>query len=589
MYEDYFGLERPPFKITPDTSLFFEGGKRGDILAALVYAIHRGEGIIKVVGEVGSGKTMLCRMLQLKLPDSVEIVYIANPSVSPEDILFVIAHELSLPISKQPTKHEVMHQLQDYLLKRHMENKQVVLFIEEAQGMPLDTLEEIRLLSNLETDQNKLLQIILFGQPELDQNLAQRSIRQLRERITHNFHLEPLTVGEIHKYLNFRMREVGYTGPELIDKAIARKVEQHSGGLLRRINILADKILLSAFSEGTHDLRLKHVSAAVTDSAFDGEIDQKSHLHWWLGLLIAAALAFGVFQSRVYWMPPAIALWQSVAAEIAAFDAEASPTPEAAAREEVATLDSTAPVLANSDATADTEPDETVAMKTQAQSTPEPETTVASLTPASLAMGASAEETEQAPAVVNSDEIVALETGAETVALVETVAAIEDQIEVIEQQAEIRRAEEVELARAAENKVLKKALDQAASSEVLAATTKSDLTLNDDYNQWLERKLRESREWLSQADRDKVSIQVLMRSKSAARELVYYLRNEWPLDLSQTYLYEIEIGDRSIYRVFYSEFDTLTSGRIHLEKLPDSVKVNSPYLNSVYRMQKALL
>ncbi len=589
MYEDYFGLERPPFKITPDTSLFFEGGKRGDILAALVYAIHRGEGIIKVVGEVGSGKTMLCRMLQLKLPDSVEIVYIANPSVSPEDILFVIAHELSLPISQQPTKHEVMHQLQDYLLKRHMENKQVVLFIEEAQGMPLDTLEEIRLLSNLETDQNKLLQIILFGQPELDQNLAQRSIRQLRERITHNFHLEPLTVGEIHKYLNFRMREVGYTGPELIDKAIARRVEQHSGGLLRRINILADKILLSAFSEGTHDLRLKHVSAAVTDSAFDGEIDQKSHLHWWLGLLIAAALAFGVFQSRVYWMPPAIALWQSVAAEIAAFDAEASPTPEAAAREEVATLDSTAPVLANSDATADTEPDETVAMKTQAQSTPEPETTVASLTPASLAMGASAEETEQAPAVVNSDEIVALETGAETVALVETVAAIEDQIEVIEQQAEIRRAEEVELARAAENKVLKKALDQAASSEVLAATTKSDLTLNDDYNQWLERKLRESREWLSQADRDKVSIQVLMRSKSAARELVYYLRNEWPLDLSQTYLYEIEIGDRSIYRVFYSEFDTLTSGRIHLEKLPDSVKVNSPYLNSVYRMQKALL
>ena len=172
MYEDYFGLERPPFKITPDTSLFYDGGKRGDILAALVYAIHRGEGIIKVVGEVGSGKTMLCRMLQLKLPDTVEIVYIANPSVSAEDILFVIAHELSLQVTKEASKHEVMHLLQDYLLQRHMENKQVVLFIEEAQGMPLDTLEEIRLLSNLETDENKLLQIILFGQPELDQNLA---------------------------------------------------------------------------------------------------------------------------------------------------------------------------------------------------------------------------------------------------------------------------------------------------------------------------------------------------------------------------------------------------------------------------------
>ena len=223
MYEDYFGLSRPPFKISPDTSLFFEGGKRGDILGALVYAIHRGEGIIKVVGEVGSGKTMLCRMLQLKLPKSVEIIYIANPSVSAEDILFVIAYELELPAAKDASKHEVVNMLHDYLMQRHIENKQVVLFIEEAQGMPLDTLEEIRLLSNLETDQHKLLQIILFGQPELDENLSKKSIRQLRERITHSFNLSPLTHHEIHKYLNFRMREVGYTGPELITSSLAKK------------------------------------------------------------------------------------------------------------------------------------------------------------------------------------------------------------------------------------------------------------------------------------------------------------------------------------------------------------------------------
>ena len=140
MYEEYFGLRRPPFKITPDTSLFFGGGKRGDILGALVYAIDRGEGIIKVVGEVGSGKTMLCRMLQLKLPETVETVYIANPSVTPEDILFVIANELNLHAAKDASKHEVMHLLQEYLLKRHMENGQVVLFVEEAQGMPIDTL-----------------------------------------------------------------------------------------------------------------------------------------------------------------------------------------------------------------------------------------------------------------------------------------------------------------------------------------------------------------------------------------------------------------------------------------------------------------
>ncbi len=303
MYEDYFGLERPPFKITPDTSLFYEGGKRGDILAALAYAIHRGEGIIKVVGEVGSGKTMLCRMLQLKLPNTVEIVYIANPSVSPEDILFVIAHELSLPVGKEASKHEVMHLLQDYLLQRHMENKQVVLFIEEAQGMPLETLEEIRLLSNLETDENKLLQIILFGQPELDENLAQQSIRQLRERITHNFNLDPLTQDEIHNYLNFRMREVGYTGPELINQSVAKKVEQHSDGLLRRINIIADKILLSAFAEGTHNLSPKHVTAAVNDSAFNQKSSGKSSKLWWLGLLALAALAIALYQTRSQWMP----------------------------------------------------------------------------------------------------------------------------------------------------------------------------------------------------------------------------------------------------------------------------------------------
>ena len=119
MYEEYFGLKRPPFRITPDTSLFYDGGQRGDILGALVYAVHRGEGIVKVVGEVGSGKTMLCRMLQQELPDNVEIIYIANPSVSAEDILFVIANELHFDISRDASKHEVVSMLHEYLLKKH--------------------------------------------------------------------------------------------------------------------------------------------------------------------------------------------------------------------------------------------------------------------------------------------------------------------------------------------------------------------------------------------------------------------------------------------------------------------------------------
>jgi hypothetical protein len=140
-----------------------------------------------------------------------------------------------------------------------------------------------------------------------------------------------------------------------------------------------------------------------------------------------------------------------------------------------------------------------------------------------------------------------------------------------------------------EDRILQNALDQAASSVALAAETGTDLDLVTDYEHWLNAKLRKSRAWLSQANRNNVSIQVFVRSKSAVRELVYYLRNEWPLDLSETYLYEVSTDSRSIYRVFYSEFDSMSRGRNQLEQLPETVKRNSPYLHSVYRMQKALL
>ena len=151
MYYEHFGLTEAPFRITPNTDFFFGGGTRGPILEALIYAITQGEGIVKVTGEVGSGKTMLCSMLQTRLPAQVETIYLANPSVSPEEILHAIAFELQLNTDRNASRLEVMHSLQDYLLKRHAEGKRVVLFVEESQGMPIATLEEIRLLSNLET------------------------------------------------------------------------------------------------------------------------------------------------------------------------------------------------------------------------------------------------------------------------------------------------------------------------------------------------------------------------------------------------------------------------------------------------------
>ena len=272
MYYTYFGLKQPPFRITPDTDFFYEGGNRGAVLEALIYAITQGEGIVKVTGEVGSGKTMLCRVLQSRLPKSVETVYLANPSVSPAEILHAIAFELQLPLPRDAGRLEVMHTLNEYLLARHTEGRQVVVFVEESQSMSIPTLEEIRLLSNLETRQHKLLQIVLFGQPELDENLRKPEIRQLRERITHSFGLTPLTAEEVRDYLTFRLRAAGYHGPDLFPSRLTGYMARATGGLNRRINIVADKALLAAFADNTHNVTLKHVKAAVQDSEFNSPL-----------------------------------------------------------------------------------------------------------------------------------------------------------------------------------------------------------------------------------------------------------------------------------------------------------------------------
>ena len=268
MYYPHFGLKEPPFKITPNTDFFFSGGNRGAVLDALVYAITSGEGIVKVVGEVGSGKTMLCRMLQTILPEKIESIYLANPSVAPEDVLHAIAFELQLKLPKNADRLKVMQTLQAHLLNRHAEGKQVVIFVEEAQGMPLATLEEIRLLSNLETKQDKLLQIVLFGQPELDGNLNQPHIRQLRERITHSFHLGPLQTKDIGEYLIFRLRAAGYFGPPIFTDSAVKKLSSAAQGLVRRVNILAEKSLLAAYADNVHQVTIKHVNAAIQDSEF---------------------------------------------------------------------------------------------------------------------------------------------------------------------------------------------------------------------------------------------------------------------------------------------------------------------------------
>ncbi|MBC7755791.1 MAG: AAA family ATPase [Bdellovibrio sp.] len=302
MYYSHFGLKEPPFKITPNTEVFYTGGNRGAVLQALIYAINSGEGIIKVVGEVGSGKTMLCRMLQTMLPDKIESIYLANPSVAPEDILHAIAFELQLKLPKNADRLKVMQVLQAHLLARHAAGKQVVIFVEEAQGMPLATLEEIRLLSNLETKHDKLLQIVLFGQPELDDNLNQTNIRQLRERITHSFNLSPLKQQEIGEYLIFRLRAAGYFGPHLFNNAAIAKIADSALGLVRRVNILADKSLLAAYADNQYLVTPKHVKAAILDSEFGQEqvkVSLKKSRWWWIAALPLIGLGIGLAANRI--------------------------------------------------------------------------------------------------------------------------------------------------------------------------------------------------------------------------------------------------------------------------------------------------
>jgi len=286
MYLAHYGLNLPPFGITPNPDFFYTGNQRGEILDALLYAVTHGEGIVKVTGEVGSGKTMLCRMLERALPANVVPIYLVNPTLGREEVGYAIAGELGLDAGGRRAD-EVIRLLQNDLIAKHVEGKQVVLLVEEAQAMPLETLEEIRLFSNLETSHHKLLQIVLFGQPELDDSLALPRMRQLKERITHSFQVPPLAPTLLPEFLMFRMRAAGYRGPNVFSKEAMGLIASVSEGIVRRVSILADKALLAAFADNTHAVTAKHVKAAILDSQFSYSAGKRRQRR----LIAAGALA----------------------------------------------------------------------------------------------------------------------------------------------------------------------------------------------------------------------------------------------------------------------------------------------------------
>jgi MSHA biogenesis protein MshM len=308
MYLEHYGLTEAPFRITPHTDFFFAGANRGTTLEALLYAITHDEGIVKISGEVGSGKTMLCRVLMERLPENVAIIYLANPSLSREDILYALADELGIEVPEHSRTNTVMRALQEHLVELYAAGKQVVVLIDEAHAMPVETLEEIRLLSNLESNRHKLLQLVLFGQPEINETLARSDMRQLRDRITHNFNLEPLVRDDITQYLDFRMRAAGYHGPSVFAPEAVKLIAKASQGLTRRINILADKALLASYAAGVHLVGDREVKAAIKDSEFASAASPASDRKSGMPLLWAGAGALAVLAvvGLLRWITPPV-------------------------------------------------------------------------------------------------------------------------------------------------------------------------------------------------------------------------------------------------------------------------------------------
>jgi len=284
LYLDYFGLRSPPFSITPDPGFFFEGGDRGAFIAGLLYAAQQGEGIVMVVGEVGSGKTLMSRLLLNRLQPHVDTVYLPNPSFSRDEIIDVIARDLG--VAAQGMRLEA---LQQELIKRHEQGRQVVVLIDEAHAMPAESIEEVRRLSNLETNDRKLVQLVLCGQPELDTLLAAPHLRQVRDRVVYRLVLRNLSRSDASAYLDHRLRVAGWRGGRMFSWLAERLLLADAQGRARRLNLLADKALLAAFADGKRQVSAKHVRIAIQESGTNfSSASFKPRIHW-------QAVAAGLF------------------------------------------------------------------------------------------------------------------------------------------------------------------------------------------------------------------------------------------------------------------------------------------------------
>lgn len=265
LYLTYFGLAAPPFSITPDPRFFFEGKEHGVFIAGLLHASLQAEGIVVVLGEVGSGKTLMSRILLSRLSEHVDTVYLPNPAFARDEIIEVIARDLGVE-GTAPGQGLRLEALQQELIKRHEQGRQFVVLIDEAHAMPMDSIEEIRRLSNLETDNCKLVHVVLCGQPELETLLEAPHLRQVRDRVVYRLYLRSLSREDSRAYLDHRLRVAGWRGGRMFSWFAEWLLLNDAKGRARRINILADKALLAAYADNKKQVLVKHVRLAIRDA-----------------------------------------------------------------------------------------------------------------------------------------------------------------------------------------------------------------------------------------------------------------------------------------------------------------------------------
>jgi MSHA biogenesis protein MshM len=284
MYFRHFHLREAPFSLTPDSAFFYPHEGAQTALNMLLIALRSGEGFLKVVGEVGCGKTVLCRQLLKILEGECVTAYIPNPALGPDTLLMALLHELAVDVSTlvddhKLTRYNVLNALRDCLLTHAAAGRRVVVCIDEAQAIPLRTLESLRLLSNLETEKQKLLQLVFLGQPELDKKLSRPEIRQLLQRITFSEYLGPMGSHRVPAYLEHRLATAALneaTDTQVFLGDAAQEVARFSRGVPRLVNVLAHKCLLMAFGENVHRVTLRHVRLAAADTP--GVLTK---LPWW--------------------------------------------------------------------------------------------------------------------------------------------------------------------------------------------------------------------------------------------------------------------------------------------------------------------